>query len=768
MTKGKFFWILLIWVVVYGCKDDFDKYERPEWLNGKVYTELKTQEHLQMFARCIEKVGYDKIIDVSGSYTVFAPSDDAFELYFANHPVYKKLEDIPDAELLKLVKFHIVQNPWSRQQLRMLDINGWIDSTDIYNDKPRGFKRETLLEMGDIKCGLEETTDDNLIIVDTTQSAWHRKVLTDSRKYAPIFYKEYFSIYNLQLNDYSFYFNRPFDDPDDLYYVGAKILDDELFAENGFIYTIDRVVEPLLNGNEILRSKQAGYNYSDFLNVLNRFPSFSYNEDETFKQPGADEGLVVDSLFDLSYPSLAFNINTEITKSTVGGSNSAIRFHHGLMAPTNEAFSAFVDQYIHGNNQWRNLDNVPEKVKKIIVNSYLSTSPVYASDIDKGFYNGESDVVRINTSDIIQKQFGSNCTFIGLSSAIIPRAFKSVTGPVYRQPGFSTVMNAIEYSGLLSALKREGQDYMLFAVPDVTLKFDSSLIYIYYKYNNQVVERFTAYTIFPSEPKSISYSKNDIRLLLLNQVAVERPRYTANKEFLQNLAGNYLIWDNAKGTVSGTEQSTVGLTGPLTNIEPIKISNDTDNGDTYQASSWFKFKAREMYSTISSSYPDFQALISKAGLALPKEYKYTFVSENQFYTVFVPTKAALEEVNAANLTGDELKRFVMLHFIQGNLIFTDGKLSEGYYETACVLPAANGVAAHNAKVYIKPGSDKIEMPDQNGNIFLTVNESSVTNLITVKSLSTNSSEPFIDRNTLSNGVIHEVSKAFVPELMDVK
>ena len=56
-----------------GCKDIFDKddkYQRPEWLAGKLYTQIKEQPDISTFARCIELTGYDSIIDKSGSYTV--------------------------------------------------------------------------------------------------------------------------------------------------------------------------------------------------------------------------------------------------------------------------------------------------------------------------------------------------------------------------------------------------------------------------------------------------------------------------------------------------------------------------------------------------------------------------------------------------------------------------------------------------------------------------------------------------------------------------
>jgi hypothetical protein len=215
MIKGKYILgLLLLVLIASSCnKNDFDPYARPDWLEGKVYSQIANTDDLKTFAQCLELSGYDKVIDISGSYTVFAPTDEAFDLYFSNHSSYKKVEDIPAEELADLVKYHIVQNPWSRDQLRSLDVNGWIDLEDEYNNKPRGYKRETLLLKENSKFGVKAIDGDidELIIVDTTKTTWHRMVASDSRKFAPIFYQEYFNIYNLQLTDYTYYFDRSFE-----------------------------------------------------------------------------------------------------------------------------------------------------------------------------------------------------------------------------------------------------------------------------------------------------------------------------------------------------------------------------------------------------------------------------------------------------------------------------------------------------------------------------------------------------------------------------
>jgi uncharacterized surface protein with fasciclin (FAS1) repeats len=641
-----------IFALFISCKDSFyenDKFKRPDWLAGKLYTQIKEQSGLSTFARCLELTGYDTIINTSGSYTVFAPDNEAFTLYFQNNQKYHSVEEIPVEELTRIVKYHIVQNPWSREQLKSLDIYGWIDTLDINNDEPRGYKRETLLREKDRKYGVKYDESGILSIVDTMQSPWYRRQTTDSRKYAPIFYQEYFEIYDLSSDDFEFYFGRPFGNANDMYYLNGHLDQEDIFAENGFIYVIDRVIEPLQNAFQILSTETDNHSYSEFLNLVNKFPSFTYNQEKTFDQPGAEQGFEVDSLFDISYPQLAFDICNEKTKPPAGAlglpPNVTIRYHNGLIAPTNEALDEFENEYLAGAYHWGSMKNAPYHVKRMIVNTYMSANAIYPTDIEEGFYNGEMDIVHLDEETIVQKQYGSNCTFIGVNKAIVPRAFKSVSGPVYLNKGYSFAMFAVERAGLLSALKKEDRNYMFFVESDQNCRDDSSFLY------SSVNSRFSAFLISGMSVQQVTLTDNDLRILLLNHIGTAIPKGLANKEFIPNLAGNYLIVNNQTGEVSGTAPTTIGYNGNfVTTVIPTQISTNADNGITYDIKNWFSFSASTLFTRISTSYAAFHSLLKKAGLSNDKEGRYTFISENENYTVFVPNSTALSDYQADTLT----------------------------------------------------------------------------------------------------------------------
>lgn len=747
--------MLLMAALLAGCVKEPDKYERPDWLKGKLYTQMQEIPELSTFSRCVELTGYDEIINVSGSYTVFAPSNEAFDAYFTSHPQYTSVEDIPLGELSRIVKYHIVQDPWTKSQLRKLDIYGWIDTMDIANNIPRGFKRETLLKEDDRKFGVNWEFGKGEVITDTLNADIIRRLATDSRKYVPIFYSEYFSINNLPTSDYQFYFDRPFDGSDDLYYAGAKIISDEMFAENGFVYTIDRVVAPLRNGYEII-SDEAGSNaFSKFKDLINEFPEFSFNQQKTNAQAGVDLGLEVDSLFDLSFPDLAFDLTNEMTDPPPGSyglpSNVTVRYHHGLIAPTDQAMDLLDSEFFQVAGGWGSLAGAPANIRRIIANTHMSQYEVFPSSFENGFLNGEMDIVTLNRSDIVQEEFGSNCTFIGVNKAIVPRAFSSVTGPVYLRRGYSKIMNVIEETGILPLLKKRNNDFSFFVESDLNSGSDSTLVY------DELSGRFYAYVISEfGEPFRIRYSRTSLRNLLLTHISNTQPTGMARKEFIPNLAGTHLIFNNETGEVSGTAPTTEGYQGSAIVQEYPQVLSEADNGTTYEIGNWFSFSGLNLYTQLSINFPTFHALLQKAGLSQDKLNTYSFINETDYYTVFVPSDEAITAADLNALPAAALGQVLKLHFVQGTLIFTDGKIAPGYYETMRVDERSTQYTTYYTRIYINPGIDNIQILDNDDSVYATATETENTNIIASEVEEPEGDADEIYPNTLDNAVIHQI------------
>jgi uncharacterized surface protein with fasciclin (FAS1) repeats len=155
--------------------------------------------------------------------------------------------------------------------------------------------------------------------------------------------------------------------------------------------------------------------------------------------------------------------------------------------------------------------------------------------------------------------------------------------------------------------------------------------------------------------------------------------------------------------------------------------------------------------------------LQKAGLSQDKLFKYNFISDNQYYTVFVPSDSVLNVTNTSGMTTKQLQSFLLLHFVQGDLIFTDGRKADGYYETARVDESSTPYSTVYTKIHISPGIDKIVIPSKSGDP-LVIDESPKTNILVARNLSTTGSEVFT--NSLNNGVIHEIRQVLTMETVE--
>jgi hypothetical protein len=121
-------------------------------------------------------------------------------------------------------------------------------------------------------------------------------------------------------------------------------------------------------------------------------------------------------------------------------------------------------------------------------------------------------------------------------------------------------------------------------------------------------------------------------------------------------------------------------------------------------------------------------------------------------------------MNTDVLTIAQLKNFVLMHFIQGDLIFTDGNKQSGYYETARIDESSTALYSINTKIRIETGIDQIIIPYKGGNSGVIVNESAKSNVLTGRQLSTTGAFP----NTLNNGVIHEIRQPLLFDQVDTQ
>jgi len=537
-----------------------------------------------MFTECLRLTGLNKILDVSGSWSVFAPTDEAMKQFLAeNH--YASISAIPLDELEKITEFHIIQNPWSLQQLRSLGVNGW-KTGDDNKSNPYAFKRETMLRNPAEKYWIKRAKNKDMIVLDSTVSDGYKKVFVQSRKYVPIFYDEYLKINGLTSEDYRFYFGRAFE-PGNVYYAGAKIIKSDILAENGFVHIIDKVVNPMRNGKELLEKEMPGETYKLFTEMVYwYYPDFEFNKEATLNQPEVRLGGLVDTLWDLNYAGLAFDLHSE----RIYNFNQTLIRHNGLYAPTDDAFSEFIDGTLtakSGFPHWANHKSLPPDIVKIIVAQNFKSTPLFPSTVQYQEIFKKGNRYRQNEESVIRKEFGSNCTFIGLNTYIPDRVFTSVTGPVFCRPNYSIFRRALLYSGAIDAIANHAGELHFFPIPDYALMGDSSLIINWINkdadiYNFQVLNKLTR--------QVESVGTGTLRNWILNQVGISTTGVSAGTETIRTLGGKTITWDHTNNTIRGSYPCTAGYKSDIVKIcTPGSMDEPADNGKTWSVGYWFNF-----------------------------------------------------------------------------------------------------------------------------------------------------------------------------------
>ncbi len=741
---------LLILLFANSCNDIYDqeKYQKPDWLAGKLYTQISELENLSTFKRCIELTGYDTILDRTGSYTIFAPNNEAFNSWLSSKPEYNgSVESIPVSTLLEIVKIHIIQDAWTLNQIQLLDVDGWIDVNDPKNNKPYAYKRQSILRDPNTTFHVRNDQGD-LTIVDSLHANDTRIVYTRSRKYVPIFFPGFFGLHNLDENDYAFYFNRPFENGA-VHYVNSKVIGNEVFAENGFIYEVDQVVEPLQNVYQLFNDSEHGENYQYMWNLFKLFPDFRVDLDETNSQLEARAGLDFDTLYTLNFPKLPYNIHEEITGPNTND-KFTLRYHNGILAPDDNAFQTFIDEVITGPSRWQSWETVPIELKLIILRNHMTSSPIYKTSLQNGFYSDEDDLIQFGDDLIAQKYFASNATFLGLNEVIVPRAFTSVSGPVYLYPGYSTLLYSMEMSKVLPAIKKSDADYSYFIIDDATVNNDSSLML---RWKNKIQNQYELRAYDRTLEKMEKMTPKILSKRILNQVGINTPKGIANKEFIENIAGNYIVFNNLTNEVRGGIECKYGYNGDSTiTVIAEELNQVADNGITYKVNSWLTPPNYNMYSALSVRV-HFHNLIKKAGLYNAKTFEFPFLMEGENYTLFVPSEQALLDYGADTLDVDELADLLKYHFVRGVKIFTDGGIPSGDFSTLRVDESSTNLFTKFTPMTIQTGPDQLEIFDQSGNLLGIIEESDKTNKMITTDTDDESSSVF---DNITTSVLHEI------------
>ena len=457
--------VLCCTLFFFSCEKELDKYyEIPGWLKGNAYELLQSKGNYTKFLEAVELAGYKDVISGKGIITVMAPSDEAFDNYL-HEKGYTAVSDIPTNELKKLVGFHLVYYSFDKSRFANYRPEGVTSDTQTLDDSGLYYKFRTKSS-----SGIEEYIDNT---VAPGQSEVKRSIYHKER-FLPIFSSYLFSTKQIdaESNYRYFYPNTEWTGADGGFCVSnSNINEYALVTDNGYVYTLNMVLEPLETIHEELKRND---NFSLFRELYDRFSDFEYNESLT-EDYGNGQDLYLYYHVDLPKIASEWSYNGELSLPDYADLAQLSRETNNLFAPSNEALSNFFNEF------WAPYYSSITDVNFLPV-KYLLDNHVYEGDIvfpeeieAEKITTKYGNVIQFNTSDVSLKKICANGTLYGLNSLTVPKMFESVTATAFQNPAYRMFLKMMDQSGMVQPLMSDNVNFVLFLPTDNVLEGNTTI-----------------------------------------------------------------------------------------------------------------------------------------------------------------------------------------------------------------------------------------------------------------------------------------------------
>lgn len=402
-----------------------------------------------MFLEAAELSGFKPILDGKSVATVMAPDNDAFAAYLEEHG-YVSVKDIPTDDLKKLIGYHLIYYSYSKSDLENFRPEDSATSKDDDDDD----------ELGVLQPGMYykfRTHSTSPITKEVDPSTNNTVTVYHLERFLPVFSHHIFASKGIDAKkNYEFFYpNSTWTGDNGFNVSNASVKEYQIITNNGYIYNVDRVLEPLETIYDVLKKKS---DYSDFLDFYSQYSTYAYDKDLS-----ADYGKAVgvDSLFlhahspnglpniALEWPTPNFRLYPELASIS-----------YSIFAPSNQALNTFFNRYWKAGGYSSLTDLDPLITKILLYQSVYGGSIVFPDEIS-GITNSLGSHYDFQLSDVKDKSICVNGSFYGLSNFPMPEIFSTVMGPSFLKRDYLLSLYAIFQSNQMAAYTTTATNYTM-------------------------------------------------------------------------------------------------------------------------------------------------------------------------------------------------------------------------------------------------------------------------------------------------------------------
>lgn len=453
--------LLFFSVWINGCNSEKEEYyAKPDWLEPSIYQQLSDRGNFTLYLACVDKAGYKDQLSKSGFYTVFVPTDEAFTRYLSEKG-YGSIDLIDSVLAKQIVSYSMCITPASYEKID--DYQNESTSATEANTQNKAFKRTTYnykwvyQETDPVEDDVKSVIDINRIsgVAGSTVST----LLNDdfNQKNLPFFTASYMSLRGISAVDYNYFY--PGVELSDFNVVDAKVIEKDVWAENGIFHVVDKVIEPLSNLEEILTQSD---DCSEFKSLLDKYVVKYELADENFLLKYEQTTGSRQNIYLKYYEGCCFSPNCENYLRATAMDAQIDGFT--LFAPTNEAMQTFYNQKLFKYG-YTTLEELPDYIIEDFVNAHMFMTTVWPTKFS-ATNNLYGEPARFDAnSDVVKRVFGSNGVFYAVDKVQATNSFSTVLGDVLLNPNYSLMYQALlDVEPLAENLKSKNANYLLFLI----------------------------------------------------------------------------------------------------------------------------------------------------------------------------------------------------------------------------------------------------------------------------------------------------------------
>ena len=439
------------------CKDDSILLTgQPEWLGNSIYERLQEDGNYTTLLRLVDDLGQTEVLRHTGSKTLFAANDSAFQAWYGNNSWgVSRYEQLSSAQKKLLLNNSMVNNAYLIELLSNVSGNPPMEGMCM--------RRETATSIYDSVEILKPEKMPNTAAWQNFKSRGKSIPIFKDATAAPMihFLPAYMTFNKITSEDLSILTNHQASDIHEAWVNGKKVIDRDITCKNGYIQKVNGIIESSPNMAEIIRQNS---DMSMWSYLLDRFSAPYYNAAGTreYNRLYNNE----DSVYSLRYFSKRseggnaneVNPNGEAVKATLkydpgwnqymysNTMNYDLHYDAGAMlVPTNEALENWWNTEGKDlRDEYGSWDSIPDQTLSKLLN--VNMLEIFSTSVPSKFnqiLNDAKEELGIKKEDVVSCFMGCNGVVYLVNKVFTPAEYSSVAYPALAH---ASTMNVIYWA----------------------------------------------------------------------------------------------------------------------------------------------------------------------------------------------------------------------------------------------------------------------------------------------------------------------------------